>query len=339
MLSDLSQVDPSDLSTLFAGEGRLRMGFAELDADPGSEPSNDQIEAAARRCWDESYYAFRGKVGTSLVCIQGDWSNIVDAKIKSRIAGLAIGEGGAEHPYNPLYARADRTPKPWGVSGIFAEYTGPSAALEFDWTPSSRGVRVGRQESVLETSEPVRVMPPPLVQTRNAPAAVFAPPAREPAMAAAPRTFATLREFSAALNRQDPHALALARGGDECEIPLDGFEVKKLITTFWFRSAFLHLSARWRERLLEALVEDVAIPNHAIKCRRGVKPLQKVDYAEVKEIWSNTIVPETLRVDLELIMVVGRLWGEEALGRLRFTDNGPADGSSKLGGLLQGFRS
>ena len=38
VLSDLSQVDPSDLSTLFAGEGRLRMGFAELEADPGSEP-------------------------------------------------------------------------------------------------------------------------------------------------------------------------------------------------------------------------------------------------------------------------------------------------------------
>ncbi len=339
VLSDLSQVDPSDLSTLFAGEGRLRMGFAEIDADPGSEPSNDQIEAAARRCWDESYYAFRGKVGTSLVCIQGDWSNIVDAKIKSRIAGLAIGEGGAEHPYNPLYARADRTPKPWGVSGIFAEYTGPSAALEFDWTPSSRGVRVGRQESVLETSEPVRVTPPPLVQSSNASALIAASPAREPATAAAPRSFSTLWEFAVALNRQDPHALAIARDGAESEMSIDGFEVKKLITTFWFRTAFLHLSARWRERLLEALVEDVAIPNHAIKCRRGVKPLQKVEYAEVKEIWSNTIVPETLRVDLELIMVVGRLWGEEALGRLRFTDNGPADGSSKLGGLLQGFRS
>ena len=339
VLSDLSQVDPSDLSTLFAGEGRLRMGFAEIDADPGSEPSNDQIEAAARRCWDESYYAFRGKVGTSLVCIQGDWSNIVDAKIKSRIAGLAIGEGGAEHPYNPLYARADRTPKPWGVSGIFAEYTGPSAALEFDWTPSSRGVRVGRQESVLETSDPVRVTPPPLVQSSNVSALIAASPAREPGTASAPRSFSTLWEFAVALNRQDPHALATARDGAESEMSIDGFEVKKLITTFWFRTAFLHLSARWRERLLEALVEDVAIPNHAIKCRRGVKPLQNVEYAEVKEIWSNTIVPETLRVDLELIMVVGRLWGEEALGRLRFTDNGPADGSSKLGGLLQGFRS
>src|SRR6185503_19105468 len=62
VLSDLSQVDPSDLSMLFAGEGRLRMGFAEVDPDPGIEPSDAQIDAAARACWDESYYAFRGPV-------------------------------------------------------------------------------------------------------------------------------------------------------------------------------------------------------------------------------------------------------------------------------------
>jgi cell division GTPase FtsZ len=352
VLSDLSQVDPSDLSTLFAGEGRLRMGFAELDADPGCEPNDAQIEAAALRCWDESYYAFRGQVGTSLVCIQGDWSNIVDARIKSRIAALAIGEAGAEHPYNPLYARADRTPKPWGMSGIFAEYTGQNAALEFDWTPSSRTMRLPRQESVsvLESSEPVRVTPVPLDQVavaapslgqlRNAPAPIAALAARERGATTAPRTFSTLWEFAVALNRQDPHALAIAHDGAESQISLDGLEVRKLITRIWFRTAFEHFSARWRERLLEALIEDVAIPNHPVKCRRGVKPLQKVEYAELKELWANTFVPDALRVDLELILTVGRLWGEQALSRLRFTDEGLAEGSaSKLGALLREFRS
>ena len=53
VLSDLSQVDPSDLSALFAGEGRLRMGFAEIDPAPGREPSDEQIEAATRACWDQ----------------------------------------------------------------------------------------------------------------------------------------------------------------------------------------------------------------------------------------------------------------------------------------------
>src|SRR6185312_6461799 len=51
VLSDLSQVDPSDLSMIFAGEGRLRMGCAGVDPDPGIEPSDAQIDAATRACW------------------------------------------------------------------------------------------------------------------------------------------------------------------------------------------------------------------------------------------------------------------------------------------------
>ena len=35
VLWDLSQVDPSDLSVLFAGPGRLRIGFAEIDPPAG----------------------------------------------------------------------------------------------------------------------------------------------------------------------------------------------------------------------------------------------------------------------------------------------------------------
>ena len=339
VLSDLSQVDPSDLSTLFGGEGRLRMGFAEIDPDAGCEPSDAQIEAASRACWDESYYAFRGSVGTSLVCIQGDWSNIVDAKIKSQIAGLAIGASGAEHPYNPLYARADRTPRPWGVSGIFAEYTGQSASLELDWSLSARPLRLGRQAGVMELQEPGRVLPPSVDQPGSAPVSIAARSVREIAPPAEPREFSTLWEFAVALNRQDPEALAIARDGAASRFPLEGIEVRKLLGTIWFRTIFQHLSTAWRDKLLEALVEEVVIPNHPIKCRRGVKPLQKVEYAELKEIWSNTFVPEVLRIDLELLLTVGRLWGEETIGRLRFADLDSPDGSTRLGGLLQGFRT
>ena len=66
VLWDLSQVDPSDLSILFAGHGRLRIGFAEIDPPDGSEPSDDLVEQAARRCCDNPYYAFHKPAGTSL---------------------------------------------------------------------------------------------------------------------------------------------------------------------------------------------------------------------------------------------------------------------------------
>ena len=79
------------------------------------------MEHAARRCCDNPYYAFHKPAGTSLICIEGDWSNLVDAKIKGRVAA-AMGVD-ARSPYSPLYARAVGMPRPWGVTALFAEYT------------------------------------------------------------------------------------------------------------------------------------------------------------------------------------------------------------------------
>ena len=111
VLSDLSQVDPSDLSMLFAGSGRLRMGFAEIDPPEGHDPSEEQVADAVRTCWQNTYYSFSKPVGTALVCIQGDWSNVVDAGIKGGLATLAT-TGVRESNYTPLYARARRLPGP-----------------------------------------------------------------------------------------------------------------------------------------------------------------------------------------------------------------------------------
>jgi hypothetical protein len=52
------------------------------------------------------YYAFHKPAGTSLICIQGDWSNLVDAKIKGRLAA-AMGAH-ATSPYSPLYVPSRR---------------------------------------------------------------------------------------------------------------------------------------------------------------------------------------------------------------------------------------
>jgi cell division GTPase FtsZ len=337
VLSDLSQVDPSDLSTLFAGAGRLRIGFAEIEPDETGEPTDAQVDAAARACWDESYYAFRGPVGTSLVCIQGDWSNIVDAKIKSRIATLANGERGTEPRYNPLHARADGTPRPWCISAIFAEHTGPSAALEFDWPLTMRTARAARRAIVLDTHEST-----PVAAGSSVPAGAPETPAATPsaprhATPQATRRFNTLWEFAVALNRQDPAALAAARDGADEQIPLDGVEVRRLLAAIWFRTVFPHFSATWRDRLFSVLVDEVVIPNHPVKSGHRVKSLRDLTYAEMKEIWSNTFVPEAIRPDLELLLIVGRLWGDEAIGRLRFADE--SDGSSRLGALIHGLRT
>src|SRR4029079_17649915 len=100
-------------------------------------PGDEQIQAAVRGCWDNPFCAFDGPVGTSLVCIQGDWSNVVDGKIKGQIAALALRQA-ADSPYNPLYTRAVGAPRPWGVTTLFAEYTGNHPPLEIDWSAEKR---------------------------------------------------------------------------------------------------------------------------------------------------------------------------------------------------------
>ena len=63
VLWELSQVDPSDLSMLFAGPGRLRLGFADIDAPAGEEPGDAEIERAAQALLGEPVLRVRQAAG------------------------------------------------------------------------------------------------------------------------------------------------------------------------------------------------------------------------------------------------------------------------------------
>jgi hypothetical protein len=316
VLWDLAQVDPSDLSVLFAGSGRLRIGFGEIDPPAGDEPSDQMVEAAARQCCDNPYYAFRKPAGTSLICIQGDWSNVVDAKIKGRLAA-AIGVDSSS-PYSPLYARALGTPKPWGVTALFAEYTGAHPPLDVDWS-LERGERAAAvsSESVTE----------PVTTEASSRAAVESPARRErPADQAHVEQrregrFSTLWEFTVAVNRSDPAALALASGGVTSEIPFDGAEVRRLIGAMWFRSVIPRLSREWRDRVLEVLIDSVLLTDHAVKLGRKPARLRELSYAQLQELATRIPVLDVVRPDLDLLIAVGRLWGADSVKRFRFAES------------------
>ena len=235
VLWDLSQVDPSDLSTLLAGDGRMRIGFGEIDPPDGEEPADAQIGEAVDRCWQNPYCTFSRPAGTSLVCIQGDWSNLADAKIKSGIAALAL-ESAPRSRYNPLYARAVHTPRPWGVSALFAEYTGVHEPLTLEWTlkPSLLNLRLttsdAHSEPVVEAEGMVgEATGDGTVGLRDHQLRVS-----RAALVAAGRVertpgppFATVADFAKALNRLDPIALELAAGDPLPDMAVDGLAVKQ----------------------------------------------------------------------------------------------------------------
>lgn len=350
VLSDLSQVDPSDLSALFSGSGRLRIGFSEIDPSPSREPTDRQVDAAVRECWQNRYYTFTKPVGTSLVCIQGDWSNIVDARIKGGLAAMASA-GMSDNPYVPLYARATQAPKPWGITALFAEYTGVHAPLEIDWTQERRLVspwsafdaRPPGENAVDAEAEPEDAVP------ANAPAATLAPPApvpappiepasAEPAPGPAGPRFSSLWELALAVNRDNPAALAVASDQVACDVPISGDEVRKLLGTVWFRGVVAMLSPRWRDRMLNALLSSVAIPDHHLKLDRRDVRLSELSYAQLKDVFSRNYVADAVRRDLNLLLTVARVWGAEALDRFEFAGT-PADSErSRLASVLMALR-
>jgi cell division GTPase FtsZ len=364
VLRDLSQVDPSDLSILFAGHGRLRIGFAEIDPPDGCEPSDELVEHAARRCCDNPYYAFHKPAGTSLICIQGDWSNLVDAKIKGRLAA-AMGAD-ARSPYSPLYARAVGMPRPWGVTALFAEHTGTHRPLDVDWS-LERGLRTsaGSHRTV---GESVAVEEVPLVAAESTAldsrahrtlardesldSRAHRTLARdEPAerdtdqsdrtVVKPPRAlaFATFWEFAVALNRSDPAAVALAGDGAASDIPIDGVELRKLLGTMWFRTVLARLSGHWRARVLDVLIESAAVPDHAVKVGRQTMHLRELTFEQLQEIGSKIMVPDWVRPDLDLLITVGRFWGADAVKRFRFVEAPERHQPSMMESLLDRFRS
>jgi len=329
VLWDLSQVDPSDLSILFAGAGRLRIGFAEIDPPDGGEPNDELVELAARRCCDNPYYAFDKPAGTSLICIQGDWSNVVDAKIKGRLTA-AMGAD-SQSPYSPLYARAVRTPKPWGVTALFAEYTGTHPPLDVDWSLERDLRTTGGSHRPMD--EFVAVEPSALV------AAESSQPAARPREPVERPTFTTFWEFAVAVNRSDPAALALAGNRATSDVPIDGLELRRLLDMMWFRPVFNRLSQDWRERVLEALIDGTSVPDYVVKLDRRSMHLRELSFEQLQTIGSKTIVADWIRPDLELLITVGRLWGPEAVRRFRFVEAPERPEPSKMETLLQRFRS
>jgi cell division GTPase FtsZ len=338
VLWDLSQVDPSDLSMLFAGRGRLRIGFSELNPASGSEPDEAAIATAVNACWENLFCTFTGIPGTSLVCIQGDWSNVVDGKIKGGLASLAL-RGSAESPYNPLYARAAGVPRPWGVTALFSEYTGNHPPLEIDWTvdrrmlmrfaPQPEAAPAPRGTPPNDAPEPASIAASPIVATPATPKEDTARPVP---------TFATFWEFARAVNRSDPAALRLAGNGAEPELPMDPLELRKLLGTFWFRSVFPRLSPAWQQRMLDVLVHHVSIPDHVIRTGRRSVHLSELTEAQLRQLGTEAALPDAVRADLQLLTMVARLWGAAAVERFELQPVAGAAEPSALATLLQPFR-
>jgi len=159
---------------------------------------------------------------------------------------------------------------------------------------------------------------------------------REPTKPLVP--FPTLLEFAVAVNRADPAAVALARGGAS-EIPIDGADVRKLLGTLWFRGVVPQLSADWRTRLFDALRTNAEIPNHVVRLGRQQTRMSELGLAQLSDAVASQSLPDAVRQDVELLAAVARLWGDGAIRQLQFREMAAPPPTSGLSNLLQGIRA
>jgi hypothetical protein len=168
---------------------------------------------------------------------------------------------------------------------------------------------------------------PPVVAVKANTAAVPTKPA-----------FATVWDFARAVNRSDPAALKLAGNGAEPEVPIDAGELRKLVGTFWFRSVFPRLSAAWRRRMLDVLHEHVSIPDHVIRIGRRSVRLSEITHEQRRQLVTGTALPDEVRADLQLLVMVAQFWGEDAANGFGLRPVPDAVEPSGLASLLQPFR-
>ena len=92
--------------------------------------------------------------------------------------------------------------------------------------------------------------------------------------------------------------------------------------------------------MLETLIQNVAIPDHAVRNGRQTVHLSELTHEELKKIVTGTLLPDAVRQDVQLLVAVGTLWGGDVVRRFEFTPiSDDAQKPSRLGSLLEGFRS
>ena len=265
---------------------------------------------------------------------------MVDARIKGQLAAAAMGDR-PDSPYTPLYVRAVHAPRPWGVTALLSEFTGAHQPLDIEWSMAADSEQ---RVLHLEQEPRIAILPVPSLRTSS--------PVEEPgesefaseeiergptASDGERAAFSSFWEFAVAMNRSDPVALALAQSGASDDLSIEAADVRKLLGTVWFRGVVPRLSASWKTRVLDALVEGVAVPNHPVRRGKQHVRLSDMSYQDLLEL-AKTSTLAAIRPDLDLLLAVGRLWGEDGLHRLRFADATQNGTPTMLAGLFQGMR-
>jgi len=93
---------------------------------------------------------------------------------------------------------------------------------------------------------------------------------------------------------------------------------------------FAQLSQDWRARVLDTLLQSSPLPDHMIRIGRHSIRLSETSYEELKRVATETVLPDAVRADVQLLVGVGTLWGADAVKRFAFAPLPPRESSNRL---------
>jgi hypothetical protein len=83
---------------------------------------------------------------------------------------------------------------------------------------------------------------------------------------------------------------------------------------------------------------QLTVANHGVRYGRRTVPLVELTQEQRQQLFTESGVPEAARSDLQFLVTVATLWGEEAVRRFTFTHVSETADTSRLALLLQPFR-
>ena len=67
--------------------------------------------------------------------------------------------------------------------------------------------------------------------------------------------------------------------------------------------------------------------------------MSELGYAQLREVLASPSLPDAVRQDVELLVAIARVWGEDALRQLQFREMAAPPATSGFSSLLQGIRT
>ncbi len=303
VLWDLSQVDPSDLSCALRRSRPAAHRLFGVGSRTWRRSSDDEMQSRRAEMLGQSVLQFPRAGRTSLICIQGPWSNVADAKIKSLLAAQARRSGSAPTTRSTRGHFTCRNP---GVSRHCLRstpaITTPSTSTGRSSTSLDEPALADHSFVDLESARrAVPLMSSSSVRRSRTIAGCFDPSAAIASFpterhSQRPGHSASFWDLALAMNRSRSRGSEVAQNGADADVARRPGGAEKAARHGVVPSGLPRACRpRGASGCWTSWSSNVVVPNHLLRLGRRDIRLRDLGLAQLKELFSKSSVSEAVR--------------------------------------------